>query len=413
MPTVRGELARSAWSAGAMVIVAALALAPPPARATAIDLTAPLACGPLDTGALGGAARVPIWAAGTAEPHVEAAYGRALARQGEPLMRRAGAGAQAGGPVRIPVYVHVITAGATGAVSPAQIASQIVVLNDSYNGGTVGGAASRFIFELAGTTQTDNPVWHDLYANPGAESAAKAALRQGGARALNLYLVYAGGEQDDGNLGWATLPDSYRIRPSFDGVVIDYRTLPGGALAPYNAGDTAVHEIGHWLGLFHTFQNGCAAPGDFVEDTPYEAAETYGCPTGQDSCPAQAGPDPIHNFMDYTDDSCMREFTLGQIVRMDLMTATYRNAAPAAARAKLKVDAGRKGRVRLSGTDADGDTVSFAITDRPNHGKLFGKGARRTYKPSAGYSGRDRFKYAAADPLGARTTARVRIKVRR
>jgi hypothetical protein len=218
----------------------------------------------------------------------------------------------------INVYWHVINNGSSlsqGNLPDSQINSQISVLNAAY-------ASTGWSFNLVSTDRTTNATWYTC-AGGTCETQMKNALRQGSADDLNIYSNNMG----QGLLGWATFPSSYTSQPNLDGVVLLYSSVPGGTAAPYNLGDTGTHEVGHWMGLYHTFQGGCskqATGGDGVSDTPAEKSPAYGCPVGRNSCANIAGNDPITNFMDYTDDSCMNTFSTGQDTRMDAMFTTYR-----------------------------------------------------------------------------------------
>ena len=100
-----------------------------------------------------------------------------------------------------------------------------------------------------------------------------------------------------------------------DGCIIALQTIP-----EYNESDpifnccdrglTAVHEVGHWFGLLHVFQQDgwgfaerkrCEGNGDFVDDTPPQLYPTQGCPAYKDTCEG-GGKDSVHNYMDYSDD---------------------------------------------------------------------------------------------------------------
>ena len=224
----------------------------------------------------------------------------------------------------IDVYVHVIErSSGSGGVSTSRIKKQISVLNDAYAGKTSSAsAATPFTFRLKKIDHTRRTSWYHWDAptdtSDGDDVAPKQALHRGDSGDLNLYLA----SLDDDLLGYSTFPfDTTLAR---DGVVVLNDTLPGGRATGYDKGDTVAHEVGHWLGLYHTFQNGCVAPGDLVDDTPAQADgdDVFFC-DDSDTC-AEPGKDPVHNFMSYGNDKCLDRFSAGQVARMTEVWQAYR-----------------------------------------------------------------------------------------
>ncbi|WP_433329229.1 zinc metalloprotease [Spirillospora sp. CA-294931] len=224
--------------------------------------------------------------------------------------------ARAAAAVKIPVYFHVLHDGARGNVPDATVRRQIAVMNASY-GGRNGGSNTGVSFVLRQVTRTSNASW---YRSPEQyEETFKRKLHRGDRKTLNLYSADLGEEL----LGWSTFPWNYRNDPKMDGTVIHLGTMPGGSIKNFNRGYSATHEVGHWLGLFHTFQDGCQGNGDRVADTPAERDPSHGCPANRDTC-ATEGRDPVQNYMNYSWDSCMNQFTKGQGARMRTIWSAYR-----------------------------------------------------------------------------------------
>ena len=231
--------------------------------------------------------------------------------------------------VVIPVYVHVITPddGFLGALSNDAITAQMEMLNHDFAGDSSSSAAkTRFSFKLAGITRTRKTKWFNFKMYSAEEEEAKRALRVGGANALNIYSARPlSGEV--AILGFSTFPWQYQLSKSLDGVVINYVTVPEGfkgALDQTFLGRTATHEVGHWLGLYHTFQGGCSGTGDRVADTPREKV-AFTCELSRDTCKQQPGLDHVINFMSYAEDCCMSDFTPGQAARMSSRWNVYRS----------------------------------------------------------------------------------------
>ncbi|EME81335.1 uncharacterized protein MYCFIDRAFT_38561 [Pseudocercospora fijiensis CIRAD86] len=223
-------------------------------------------------------------------------------------------------PIEITTYVHVVTTPSKKtSVTPEMIVTQMQIMNDAYS--QIGISFTLGDFDL-----TVNKQW----ARSTPMRNMKRSLRKGTYSSLNLYFMSDLKDEDGipdllGQCGFPHVDATASIF-TLDGCVILADTLPGGNKTAYNHGLTAVHEIGHWFGLFHVFQMDShfmsrpllpctgVGDGDLVDDTPPQSTATRGCPAEntKDSCPNLPGYDSIHNFMDYSSDACMNEFTPGQ-----------------------------------------------------------------------------------------------------
>lgn len=224
--------------------------------------------------------------------------------------------ANANGMVVIPVhFVHVVN-GIEGYVTEQQREQQVAVLNNAFNS-----HGFEFCYNPNGDyppKTVNNSSWFTMSYGTAAELACKSSQGIDPHRVLNFYTCRPGG----GLLGWATFPFP-AVNLQLDGVVCLDESLPGGAAEPYNLGETGTHEVGHWLGLFHTFQGGCDGIGDQVDDTQDHPNPNFGCPNFGASCNPPAS-SPVRNFMNYVDDPCMDHFTVGQGERMRAIVAQFR-----------------------------------------------------------------------------------------
>jgi len=203
-----------------------------------------------------------------------------------------------------------------GYVPVERIKAQIARLNTDYN-------TTGFSFVLVNTTWVHNPDWFvNAYPGSPGEKEMKEKHNIGDSRTLNIYTLIF--NDTTLSLGASSMPSYYLRKPKLDGVLLRHTTLPGGSMRNFDMGRTLTHEVGHWLGLFHTFEGGCTdGVGDNIADTPPQSSGSTGCPKGRDSCPG-GGPDLINNFMDYSFDSCMDSFTPLQIVRMHEAARAFR-----------------------------------------------------------------------------------------
>jgi PKD repeat protein len=237
----------------------------------------------------------------------------------------------------IPVVVHVIHDGGTNNISDAQIQTQIDILNEDFRKkmGTNGygaGVDTEVEFCLAkkdpqgkctnGIVRINSPLSnHQTYQR----SQLKLLSYWDNTRYLNMYIV-KNINSGSGILGYSSFPGG---PPDEDGIVIRHDYFGKIGTASASLGRTTTHEIGHWFGLYHTFNNGCdtdtCTGGDLVCDTPPVANPNFGCPSAVNSCTIDSQFDQTLNYLDYSNDNCKNIFTNGQKQRMQATLISLRN----------------------------------------------------------------------------------------
>ena len=291
------------------------------------------------------------------------------------------------GLIEIPVVVHIImNTGGAGNIPDVQVDNQIQILNEDFRAlaGSNGanGTDGMIQFFLADTDPNGNPTTgitrstNNTWFNDSGQYYNTLAWDTN--EYLNIYTNSAGGA-----LGYVPgFPQFGIVGSKADRVVILWSSfgLNSPIGAPYNKGRTSTHEIGHYLGLYHTFQGGCAPAGncynngDVICDTNPDGTPHFGCPNSN-SC---SSPDPTDNYMEYTDDLCMERFTFEQINRMRCTLTHYRPDLPSSPAACLPAsvalrNGGSNPNVYTATTPVIGQNVTFQVdTQGFNFATIYG-----------------------------------------
>ncbi|RYD79981.1 MAG: T9SS type A sorting domain-containing protein [Sphingobacteriales bacterium] len=285
----------------------------------------------------------------------------------------------------IPVVFHVLYDGAAENISKNAILQQLITLNETFRAKNKDitnvsaqykdlVADTRIEFRLASQDPwgkcTDGIDRIKTSQTANAMDNVKSLSWWDSRMYLNIWVVKNIGINVGGGgivAGYSKFPWDALNDPANDGIIMDYRFIGKGQ-------KVLTHEIGHYLGLYHTFQDGCtedeSLEGDHVMDTPPVAEANYGCAKGVNSCSAGSNdlPDMIENFMDYTD--CRYMFTERQKVRARWFLGNPRGKLWSAENAAYVFE------------ECSGSTLGIKITDEANSISVYPNPAKNSFNLS-------------------------------
>lgn len=224
-------------------------------------------------------------------------------------------------------FIVLYRSDGTGNVTRDRLFQQVNQLNRAFSGLEARNAKypkwrdAKIQFVLHGIQYVENDRYFELCALPSVIREYRPKYQMDPRINLNIYVCWC-----KYMLGSAFLPYDYFLGDPITeghfakGIIIHHELLPGGPSKLYTQGDIGTHEVGHFYGLKHPYQDGCSSrpgTGDGIADTPqlkYNPLTFCSKVKPKALCAKRkVNRFDYANYMLATDDKCRNHFTIGQV----------------------------------------------------------------------------------------------------